>query len=84
MARKLTAAQMRALTALAGDYSVHRILPDGDCDPGIPMAGGFNGLRQWDGAAFVLPAADAMAADVFKPGAILALPIPPTDRKAHP
>lgn len=70
----LTAAQTAALAELDGDHTLHKITRNGHCQPGMPMAGGFKGLRLWDGTAFVLPPAGAMAADVFKPGALLALP----------
>lgn len=73
-ALSLTAAQRAALATLKGGHTLHKITRNGHCQPGVPMATGFAGLREWDGTAFVLPTEGALAADVFKPGAVLALP----------
>lgn len=58
-----------------GEYSTHEVDGVGNVTPGMSMS--LKGLMEWrkDLKGFRLPPADAMAGDVFKRFAVLALPV---------
>jgi protein gp37 len=55
-----------------GSWTVHEVDVEGGVEPGMPMT--FKGLLHWTGIAWESPADDAMAGDVIRPGATLAMP----------
>lgn len=58
-----------------GEYSVHDIGPDGEIEP--PSSMSLRGIKQWreDLGRFSDVPKDAMADEVFAPGASFALPV---------